>query len=417
LKKHNNSAKKSEPTSKRAKSRGPVQRDTKEVLAELVGKLREKLDPKVGAASAGEKNQRGELRPNLDRLTVGVDLGDQWSHYCILGLEGETLAEGQLRTTQQDVAEFFRALNAARVAMEVGTHSAWVREVICSYGHEVLVANPRLMEGSKRRKRKNDRIDANKLARLGRVDPESLHPIEHRSAEVRQDLVMLRARDALVAARTELINATRGLVKSMGARLPKCSSPSFAQKVEEAVPAQVREALLPLVHMTAALSDCINGYDEKIEKLASEKYGHTALLRQVKGVGPITALAYVLTLENPERFVKSRDVGPYLGLVPKQEDSGESQPQLGISKSGDTMLRKLLVGSAHYILGPFGPDTDLRRYGLRLCERGGKNAKKRAAVAVARKLAVLLHCLWVSGEVYEPLRQGMSATLAPAVAA
>jgi transposase len=394
-----------------------VQRDTKEVLAELVGKLREKLDPKVGAASAGEKNQRGELRPNLDRLTVGVDLGDQWSHYCILGLEGETLAEGQLRTTQQDVAEFFRALNAARVAMEVGTHSAWVREVICSYGHEVLVANPRLMEGSKRRKRKNDRIDANKLARLGRVDPESLHPIEHRSAEVRQDLVMLRARDALVAARTELINATRGLVKSMGARLPKCSSPSFAQKVEEAVPAQVREALLPLVRMTAALSDCINGYDEKIEKLASEKYGHTALLRQVKGVGPITALAYVLTLENPERFVKSRDVGPYLGLVPKQEDSGESQPQLGISKSGDTMLRKLLVGSAHYILGPFGPDTDLRRYGLRLCERGGKNAKKRAAVAVARKLAVLLHCLWVSGEVYEPLRQGMSARIAPAVAA
>jgi transposase len=417
LKKHNNSAKKSEPTSKRAKSRGPVQRDTKEVLAELVGELREKLDPKVGAASAGEKNQRGELRPNLDRLTVGVDLGDQWSHYCILGLEGETLAEGQLRTTQPDVAEFFRALNAARVAMEVGTHSAWVREVICSYGHEVLVANPRLMEGTKRRKRKKDRIDANKLARLGRVDPESLQPIEHRSAEVRQDLVMLRARDALVAARTELINATRGLVKSMGARLPKCASPSFAQKVEEAVPAQVREALLPLVHMTAALSDCINGYDEKIEKLASEKYGHTGLLRQVKGVGPITALAYVLTLENPERFVKSRDVGPYLGLVPKQEDSGESQPQLGISKSGDTMLRKLLVGSAHYILGPFGPDTDLRRYGLRLCERGGKNAKKRAAVAVARKLAVLLHCLWVSGEVYEPLRQGMSATIAPAVAA
>jgi transposase len=417
LKKHNNSRKNSELTSKRAKSRGPVQRDTKEVLAELVGKLREKLDPKVGAASAGEKNQRGELRPNLDRLTVGVDLGDQWSHYCILGLEGETLAEGQLRTTQQGVAEFFRALNAARVAMEVGTHSAWVREVICSYGHEVLVANPRLMEGSKRRKRKNDRIDANKLARLGRVDPESLHPIEHRSAEVRQDLVMLRARDALVAARTELINATRGLVKSMGARLPKCSSPSFAQKVEEAVPAQVREALLPLVRMTAALSDCIHGYDEKIEKLGSEKYGHTALLRQVKGVGPITALAYVLTLENPERFVKSRDVGPYLGLVPKQEDSGESQPQLGISKSGDTMLRKLLVGSAHYILGPFGPDTDLRRYGLRLCERGGKNAKKRAAVAVARKLAVLLHCLWVSGEVYEPLRQGMSARIAPAVAA
>jgi transposase len=417
LKEHNNSRKKSEPTSKRPKRRGPMRRGTKEVLAELVGKLKEKLDPKNLAATSAGEHQRGELRPNLDRLTVGVDLGDQWSHYCILGLEGETLAEGQLRTKQEDIAEFFQALNAARVVFEVGTHSPWVQEVICGCGHEVLVANPRLMEGSKRRKRKNDRIDANKLARLGRVDPQSLHPMQHRSREVRQDLVVLRARDALVAARTELINATRGLVKSMGSRLPKCSSPSFAQKVEETVPVELHEALMPLVRMAAALSDCIQGYDEKIEKLGREKYQHTALLRQVKGVGPITSLAYVLTLENPDRFEKSRDVGPYLGLVPKQEDSGESQPQLGISKAGDTMMRRLLVGSAHYILGPFGPDTDLRRYGLRLCERGGKNAKKRAAVAVARKLAVLLHCLWVSGEVYEPLRQGMSATMTPAAAA
>jgi transposase len=418
LKKHNNSGRKSEPTSKSTKSRGPVQRDTKEVLAELVGKLKERLDRKnVPATSAGEEHERGELRPNLDRLTVGVDLGDQWCHYCILGLEGETLAEGQLRTTQEAIAEFFQALNTARVVLEVGTHSPWVQEVICGCGHEVLVANPRLMEGSKRRKRKNDRIDANKLARLGRVDPQSLHPMKHRSREVRQDLVVLRARDALVAARTELINATRGLVKSMGSRLPKCSSPSFAQKVEETVPVELRDALLPLVRMAATLSDCIQRYDEKIEKLGREKYEHTALLRQVKGVGPITSLAYVLTLENPDRFVKSRDVGPYLGLVPKQEDSGESQPQLGISKAGDTMMRRLLVGSAHYILGPFGPDTDLRRYGLRLCERGGKNAKKRAAVAVARKLAVLLHCLWASGEVYEPLRQDMSATMTPAAAA
>ena len=159
------------------------------------------------------------------------------------------------------------------------------------------------------------------------------------------------------------------------------------------------------MRLAAAVSDCIQVYDERIEKLGREKYGHTELLRQVKGVGPLTSLAYVLTLENPDRFAKSRDVGPYLGLVPKQEESGDSQPQLGISKAGDVMLRRLLVGSAHYILGPFGPDTDLRRYGLRLCERGGKNAKKRAAVAVARKLAVLLHRLWISGEVYEPLRQ------------
>jgi transposase len=382
-----------------------VQRDSKEVMAELVAKLSERLEQKPAQEKAAEGQPQGVPAPNRERLTVGVDLGDQWSNYCILGLEGETLAEGQLRTTREDVAEFFRALAAARVVIEVGTHSAWVREVVVGCGHEVLVANPRLMEGTKRRKRKNDRIDANKLARLGRVDPQSLFPIQHRSTEVRQDLVVLRARDALVSVRTQLINATRGLVKSTGARLPKCSSPSFPDKVEGMLPAEVCEALLPLVRLAEELSDRIKGYDERIEQLGREKYGHTELLRQVKGVGPLTSLAYVLTLENPDRFAKSRDVGPYLGLVPKQEDSGDSQPQLGISKTGDVMLRRLLVGSAHYILGPFGPDTDLRRYGLRLCERGGKNAKKRAVVAVARKLAVLLHRLWISGEVYEPLRE------------
>jgi transposase len=397
---------------KPAKAHGPVQRDSKEVMAELVAKLNERLMRKPAQNNATEVKSQGVLAPNRDRLTVGVDLGDQWSNYCILGLEGETLAEGQVRTMREDVAEFFRELSAARVIMEVGTHSAWVREVVVSCGHEVLVANPRLMDGTRRRKRKNDRIDAHKLARVGRVDPQSLFPIEHRSTEVRQDLVLLRARDALVGVRTQLINTTRGLVKSMGTRLPKCSSPSFSHKVEEVLPAEVRESLLPLVRLAEALSDCIKVYDERIEKLGQEKYGHTELLRQVKGVGPLTSLAYVLTLENPKRFVKSRDVGPYLGLVPKQEDSGESQPQLGISKAGDEMLRRLLVGSAQYILGPFGPDTDLRRYGLRLCERGGKNAKKRAAVAVARKLAVLLHRLWVSGEVYEPLRCALPAVTA-----
>jgi transposase len=395
-----------------------VQRDAKEVLAEVLGKLTGKLDGPAVSTSAKENRRGNTVGPNRDRLTVGVDLGDRWSQYCILGLEGETLAEGQLRTTQEDVREFFQALTVARVVIEVGTHSAWVQDVITEWGHEVLVANPRLMEGSKRRKRKSDRIDANKLARLGRVDPQSLYPIRHRSREVRQDLVVLRARDALVSVRTELINTARGLVKSMGTRLPRCSSPSFADKVKDAIPVEVREALLPLVQLVETVKDCIARYDQKIEELGREKYGHTTLLRQVKGVGPITSLAYVLTLEDPQRFASSREVGPYLGLVPKQEDSGDSQPQLGISKAGDRMLRRLLVGSSQYMLGAFGPDTDLRRYGLRLCERGGKNAKKRAVVAVARKLAVLLHHLWVTGDVYEPLHHpGAETRTAQATAA
>src|SRR5436190_22155883 len=197
LKKHSKSSQRSEPTLKRRKARGPVQRDAKEVLAEVLGKLTGKLDGLAVSTSAKENCRGNTVGPNRDRMTVRVDLGDRWSQNCILGLERETLAEGQLRTTQEDVREFFQALNVARVVIEVGTHSAWVQDVITEWGHEVLVANPRLMEGSKRRKRKSDRIDANKLARLGRVDPQSLHPIRHRSREVRQDLVVLRARGRL----------------------------------------------------------------------------------------------------------------------------------------------------------------------------------------------------------------------------
>jgi transposase len=412
LKKNSSSQTNSNRAGKPGKTRVPVQREAKEVMAELVAMLSQKLEPRR-AASEGEKPPQGMPGPNRERLTVGIDLGDKRSNFCILGLDGEKLTEGELGTTQSDFAEFFQSLAAARVVMEVGTHSAWARDVVADCGHEVLVANPRQMEGPKKRKRKNDRIDAHKLARVGRMDPQSLFAIHHRSVEVRQDLVAVRARDAVVAVRKDLINVARGLVKSMGGRLPKCSSSSFPHRVEEALPAKVREVLLPLVRLVETLSGCIQAYDETIEKLGSEKYPHTKLLRQVKGVGPITALAYVLTLESPERFAKSRDVGPYLGLVPKQEDSGDRQPQLRITKMGDMMVRRLLVGCAHYILGPFGPDTDLRRYGLRLSERGGKNAKKRAVVAVARKLAVLLHHLWVSGEVYEPLRRTLPEATQP----
>jgi transposase len=410
VKKHSNSVKKSEPPMKRRNSRTGERRDSSEVMAELVSQLRQQLEAKSVPSAESAGDERDAVRPNLDRLTVGVDLGDQWSNYCILGLGGETLREGQFRTRRQEVGEFFQGLAISRVVIEVGTHSAWVREVIAGLGHEVLVANAQRMEGRKRRRRKNDRIDAAKLARLGRVDPKSLYPIQHRSTEVREDLLVIRVRDSLVESRTKLISTVRGMVKTMGARVQGCSSVSFSGKAAEQIPHEVRETLEPLLRLIQTLSEEIKSYEKRIETLGSEKYMDTKLLRQVNGVGPVTSLAYVLTLETPQRFKRSRDVGPYLGLVPQQEDSGDSQPQLGISKAGDRMLRKLLVGSAHYILGPFGPDTDLRRFGMKLCERGGKNAKKRASVAVARKLAVLLHRLWSSGEVYEPLGYGKTTT-------
>ena len=152
-----------------------------------------------------------------------------------------------------------------------------------------------------------------------------------------------------------------------------------------------------------SLTERIRQYDRQLEAVSKERYPETELLRQVEGVGPLTGLTFVLTLGDPSRFEESRSVGAYLGLVPARDQSGDSDPQKRISKEGDEMLRRLLVSCAHYILGPFGSDSDLRRHGEKIACRGGKNAKKRAVVAVARKLAVLLHRLWVTAETYEPL--------------
>ena len=276
---------------------------------------------------------------------------------------------------------------------------------MAGYGHEVVVANARKVRLIYESDRKNDRLDARMLARLGRVDASLLSPVQHRSAAAQADLAMVRGRNALVTARTQLINAARGLVKAMGGRLPKSTTGAFANKTVSAIPQPLRAALAPLVKSIRALSEQIRRYDEQIEELAEEKYPETRVLRQVKGVGTLTALSYVLTLEDPYRFPQSRAVGCYLGLRPRQKQSGDSAPQLGISKAGNGYLRRLLVQCAQFILGPFGSDTDLRRWGLQLASRGGKRSKKRAVVAVARKLAVLLHHLWLTGEVYEPLRR------------
>jgi transposase len=186
--------------------------------------------------------------------------------------------------------------------------------------------------------------------------------------------------------------------------LPKGPAVSFHNKAAEHIPEALWPALGPILETIASLTERIRDYERQLETLSKERYPETDLLRQVEGVGTLTALTFVLTLEDPYRFEKSRCVGAYLGLVPATDQSGDRDPQRRISKEGDEMLRRLLVSSAHYILGPFGSDSDLRRHGEKIASRGGKNAKKRAVVAVARKLAVLLHSLWISAEVYEPLR-------------
>jgi transposase len=196
----------------------------------------------------------------------------------------------------------------------------------------------------------------------------------------------------------------------MGARVPSCSAESFHKRVFEELPEGLKPALDTVIETIAALTRDIRGYDKRIETLAAKQYPETEILRQVSGVGPVTALSFVLTVEDPSRFRSSRSLGAYVGLQPRRSQSGNEDPELRITKAGDDDLRRLLVGSAHYILGPFGPDTDLRRWGLALAARGRKNAKKRAIVAMARKLAVLLHRLWITAEVYEPLRNSQRRT-------
>jgi transposase len=291
-----------------------------------------------------------------------------------------------------------------RIAIEAGTHSPWASRVLEECGHEVLVANARKLRLIYSNKRKADEIDAENLARLARVDPKLLYPLKHRGEEAQAHMAIVRSRQALVDCRTQLVNHVRGAVKSFGHRLPKCPARTFHKRAPEHVPEPLMPALGPILEQIGSLTERIRQYDLKLEAISEESYPETALLRRVEGIGPLTALTFVLTVEDPYRFEKSRSVGAYLGLVPARDQSGERDPQRRISKEGDEMLRKLLVSGAHYVLGPFGSDSDLRRHGEKIASRGGKNAKKRATVAVARKLAVLLHSLWVSGEVYEPLR-------------
>jgi transposase len=314
------------------------------------------------------------------------------------------MEEGRLRTSPETFKRRFASEWPMRIAIEAGTHSPWVSRVLEECGHEVLVANPRKLRLIYANKRKTDEIDAENLARLARVDPRLLYPLKHRGEDSQAHLAIIRSRQALVDCRTQLVNHVRGAVKSFGARLPKCSARSFHKRASEHIPEALRPALGPILEVIASLTERIRDYERELETISKEHYPETELLRQVEGVGTLTALTFVLTVEDPYRFERSRSVGAYLGLVPASDRSGDRDPQKRISKEGDQMLRKLLVGSAHYILGPFGHDSDLKRHGEKIASRGGKNAKKRAVVAVARKLAVLLHSLWASAEVYEPLR-------------
>jgi len=335
-------------------------------------------------------------------ITIGMDLGDKTHEVCVLDATGKVIVRKQIVNTKASVVKFFKTYAGALVVIETGTHSPWIARELEALGCIVLVGNARKLRAIWTAKDKSDVHDAEMLARIARVDRELLYPVHHRGEAAQQDLAVLKARDILVAARSDLVNHVRSTVKASGHRIHKCSTDSFSARARESVPAGMMPALLPLLEEIESMTTRIRAYDKQVLDLIEQSHPEAKRLSQVPGVGPVTSLGFVLSLEESGRFKKSRSVGAYLGLTARRDQSGETDKQLRITKAGDEFVRRLLVGCSHYILGAFGPECDLRRFGLKLAARGGKNAKRRAVVAVARKLSVLLHRLWVTGADYDP---------------
>lgn len=347
------------------------------------------------------------------QTVIGIDLGDKKHAVCVMNQAGKILRETSIPNNAASLKRLGGEFPAALAVIEVGTHSPWISRLLKDCGLTVLVANARKVKAIYANTRKSDRLDAVILARLGRLDPELLHPIEHNSEQAQRDLLPVKMRDTLVRQRTASIMSLRGSMKSLGMRLPSCSSASFPKQARAMLGAEGRHDLLPIAEpillIIESLSKQIVAYEKIIAETAAARYPEASRLREIPGVGPITSLSFVLMVENADRFSDSRDVGAWLGLVPRRDQSGDSDKQMPISKAGNHYLRRLLVQSAQYILGHFGPDCDLKRYGQRIAERGGKAAKKRAIVALARKLSVLMLALWKQEGTYEPFRGGLPA--------
>lgn len=330
---------------------------------------------------------------------VGCDLGDKTSTLCLLDDAGQVVRRSEVETARAPLVSFFRALPRTQVVMEVGSHSPWVSAAVEAVGHRAIVINSHQFKLLTQSRRKSDVNDAELLARAARADLQLVRPIQHRSESTRSQLAVLRTRDLLVRTRAKLVNHVRGMLKSYGVKCPKGSPPSFATRVKDFVPSELKPALEPILEQLESLTSQLKKLDAQLEDSAAGDVT-VARLRSIPRVGILTALTFKLVIENAKRFKRSRDVGAYLGLTPAQHQSGESDPRLGISKSGDMMMRRLLVQCAQQLLFKNAPDCSLSRAGKLLVKQG--KPRNVAAIAIARKLAALMHLLWVREQDFKP---------------
>ena len=354
--------------------------------------------------------------PTTLPTTIGLDLGARVTQVAIYNTSGNRVEERKISTAKDSLEQLLYRFPGARVVMEASTPTRWINNLARERGHEVIIANPRKIPIITSSIRKSDRNDARLLGEIGQIKPELLSPIELREDIYQLVRTQLFARQQLVKTRGSLCTFVRSQVKSVGQSLPPVDTRVFASKMRSLLPKELGSVLEPILRTIQQLSDEIDSLDAVVKTSSATDFPKTAVLQQVHGVGPLISLAFVATVGAPDRFKNSRSLGPYLGLVPRLDQSGQSNPALAITKHGDTYMRSLLVSAATRILGPFGVDSDLRRFGLRIIEQGGQRAKGKARIAVARKLAVLLHRLLLTGEVYEPIRNADQPTEEPSAA-
>jgi transposase len=354
------------------------------------------------------------------KACVGLDLGDRVHHYCLISASGEVAEKGKIPNTREALSDFARKFSGLRIVLEAGAQSPWISHHLMNSGCglEVVVANARKVELISKNTRKCDAHDAESLGRLGRADVHLLSPIQHRGQEAQRALASLRMRDSLVRQRKSQVNCVRGLLKSVGQEVPGADPATFAKKCRETLAGEPLHTVTPMLQVLDTMGQQIKALDKHVDTTIAEQYPDAARLMQINGVGPLTSLTFVLTVDDVGRFDRCRDIGAFLGLVPRRDQSGNTDRQLGITRQGNAFLRRLLVNCAQTILGPFGQDSDLRRQGLKKIEAFGEKQRNKAVLATARKLAVTMLSLLRSGKDWQALRDAPepSSTEAPSPA-
>lgn len=328
---------------------------------------------------------------------VAIDLHDEYSQLCVMSPSREKLTEARVPTTRVALADFFAQRQRSRVIYEAGPHALWVGELLKELGHEPIACHPRRVRLIAEGRNKNDRMDAEILARLSLSDLELIRPIHQRSRSTLDQRSVIRARAAVVDAQKRLRTMLRGLVKPFGLRVHRGKKRALAELSTAALPPLVRVSVDSVLQILTATAEQIAILDKHVEQICEQNVA-TTRLQTIPGVGPLVAAAFVHAIEDPKRFA-SNDIGPYIGLTPSNRSSaGKKLAPKEKGRPGDPYLRSLLLQAAWTLMNSRS-ESDLARWGRGLVERIGP---KKAAFALARKLATLMHHLWLREEDFQP---------------